>query len=339
MSAATLADSTVSRARVTWPTWGLWYADAHTADAEELSGVQTLSVAGTAFTGTVIAGGVHNGRAAYRLVAGAGGVNKALAEKGYVDDAGVQLSTVLADAAREAGETLVTAGISTRLGPQYARKAGDTLGDLLQRHFPAGWYGDTDGTIRIGARPSTTYEGSAPRTRVDLLGGVIDLAVDSLEDLAPGVTVDGLGPATDLDVELTPERLTVRVYAARQLTRRLRAYTRIVRACFPWLAYAGTWEYRVISVAGGKANLQPALVASGMPNLRNVPVRQGAYGLLDTIPPSELVLVVFSNNDPSRPQVISRGCSSDPTWIPTAAAVFLGLGPSAPAVSTVLRAI
>lgn len=340
MSLATLADSTVTALTVHWPTWGLWWAEAAISDPAELTGVQALTVAGTAFSGAVVSGGAYNGRAAYRLVAGAGGVNKALPKKGYTDTAGVRLATVLGDAAREAGETLDTSGVvATRLGPNYARQAGETLGDLLQRHFPAGWYADTDGTIRIGTRDATTYEGTAPRVRVNPAHAVIDLAVDSLEGLAPGVQVDGQAPATDLQIDLTPDRLTVRVYAGKRTTRRLDAYRRIMRAAFPSLAYAGAWEYRVITASGGKANLQPVRVASAMPDIRNATVRQGAYGLVDTIPPGELVLVVFADNDPSRPQVTMRGATDSIAWLPLAAAIPVALGAGTPIASTLLRAL
>jgi hypothetical protein len=168
---------------------------------------------------------------------------------------------------------------------------------------------------------------------------VIDLAVDSLEGLAPGVQVDGQAPATDLQIDLTPDRLTVRVYAGKRTSRRIDAYRRIMRAAFPSLAYAGTWEYRVITASGGKANLQPVRVASGMPDIRNATVRQGAYGLVDTIPPGELVLVVFADNDPSRPQVTMRGAADSITWLPLAAAIPVALGAGTPIASTLLRAL
>lgn len=325
MSLSTLAGSTVVKASITWPAWGLWWTEVDVSDPAQLSGQQTLTIAGTEFAGTVMTGGAFNGRASYRLVAGGGGVNKALPKKGYVNDAGVALSLVLADAAREAGETLSLSGVTARLGPHYARKKDETLGDLLQRHFPGGWYADPDGTIRIGTRAATTYTGTAPRVRVDPAGNVIDLAVDSLEGLAPGVQVDGSSPATDLQIDLTPERLTVRVYAAKRTSRRLDAYRRIMRAVFPSLAYLGVWEYRVVNATGERLNLQPVRVASGMPDLRNVPVRPGVFGLKATTgvgnPPGELVLVCFADGDPSRPQVFAHDAADAPSWLPFAASL------------------
>jgi hypothetical protein len=316
VSLATIGGHTVNRARVAWPTWGLWWADVDSPDPAELEGRQALTIASTTFSGTVVRGGAVDGRSAYRLVAGAGGVSKPLPKRGYVNDAGVALSNVLADAAREAGETLVTAGLSTRLGPHYARQAGETLGDLLQRHAPQAWYADADGALRLGTRAASTYAGTAPRTKVDPLGAVVDLVVESLEDLAPGVQVDGNNPASDLQIDLTPERLTVRVYSGKTLSRRLRAYARIVRAIFPSLAYAGVWEYRVVTQTGERMNLQPARVASGMPNLVNVPVRPGVPGVKATVLPGELVLVCFADCDPSRPQVFAHDAADSVGWQP-----------------------
>lgn len=315
MSLASISDHAVSKARIAWPTWGLWWADLDTPDPADLAGRVALDVAGTAFSGTIVAGGVFDGRAAYRLVAGAGGVSKALPRKSYVNDAGVSLANVLNDAAREAKETLVGAP-TTRLGPHYVRKEGETFGDLLQRHYPKNWYADPDGTIKIGQRPATTYTGDAPRVRVDPAGSVVDLAVDSLDGLAPGIQINGSKPATDLQVDLTPDRLTVRVYAGAPTTERLEAYAKIVRAAFPSLAYLGAWEYRVVTQSGERLNLQPARVASGMPDLRSVPVRPGVSGFKARVMLGELVLVCFADGDPSRPQVFAHDAAGSPGWMP-----------------------
>lgn len=323
MSLGTLDGHSCSTACITWPAWGLWWAEAWLPDGAELEGALTLSLGGVDFAGTVVSGGAYDGRAAYRIVAGKGGVSKPLSKKGYANDAGVSLAGVIADAAREAGET-VTGVPSTRLGPHYARAEGVTLGDLLERHFPAGWYARADGVIVIGSWPATTYEGTAPRTRVDLVGSVVDIATDDLSGLTPGVQVDGGAPASDLQFDLSPTRLTARVYSARRPSRRLAAYRRIMRACFPSLAYLGCWEYRVVTATGDRLNLQPARVASGMPNLTNVPVRPGVFGMKPTLAsasaPGELVLVCFADGDPSRPNVIAQDAADSPAGLQALAA-------------------
>lgn len=116
MSLGTLEGHTCSTARMTWPARGLWWAEASLPDGAELEGALTLSLGGVDFAGTKVSGGAYDGRAAYRIVAGKGGVSKPLPKKGYANDAGVSLAGVIADAAREAGET-VTGVPSTRLGP------------------------------------------------------------------------------------------------------------------------------------------------------------------------------------------------------------------------------
>jgi hypothetical protein len=316
VSLGSLDDHDLSGACITWPSWGLWWAEASLTKGAELAGRQSLVLGGVDFRGTVTAGGAFNGRAAYRLVAGAGGVSKALPKKSYTNDSGVSLAGVIGDAAREAGETVTGVSPTTRLGSHYARAEGETLGDLLERHFPAGWYANADGSISIGTRPATTYTGTAPRTRVDPAGSVIDLATDDLTSLVPGVQVDGNAPASDLQFDLTPTRLTARVYSASRPSRRLAAYRRIVRACFPSLAYLGCWEYRVVTATGSRYNLQPARVASGMPNLTNVPVRPGTFGMKSTIAAfGELVLVCFADGDPSRPQVFAHDAADSPSGL------------------------
>lgn len=317
MTLATLDGRAIARLTLQWPAWGLWWADVDLVDAVEVTGRVGLDVAGTAFSGTVVGGGSYNGRASYRLVAGAGGVSKALPEKGYVNTSGVQLAPVLAEAARNAGESMPSP-LNQRLGPHYARAEGETLGDLLQRHAPQNWYAEVDGSLHFGARLSTTYPGSAPRVRVAPNADVIDLAVDTLDGLAPGVIVDDAQPATDLEICLTPERLTVRVYARKRANARVAALARIVRAAFPSLKYSGAYEYRVVTRVGDYLNLQPVRVASGMPPLSSVPMRPGVFGLRNAQTALPLfgstVLVCFADNDPSRPQVFTFDSVDSPVW-------------------------
>lgn len=318
MSTATLNGATASRARVQVGAWGCWFADVDLTTPEALSGAATLVIADQTFQGTVLSGGAFDGRAAYRIVGGKGQHGKPLPKKGYINDAGVSLATVLRDAATSAGETL-GALPTTKLGPHYARPEGTTLGDLLAEHFHRNWYVDFAGVTQLGQRPATTYTGTAPRTRTDPAVGVVELAVDSLAGIVPGVQVDGALPATDVEIEVTPDRITARIYHGLRTTATSRlneALAAIVRSLFPRLAYAGTWEFRVTSQSAERLNLQPARVASGMPDLRNVPVRPGVAGAKAKVALGELVLVAFADCDPSRPQVYAHDAADAPGWMP-----------------------
>lgn len=314
MSLATLNGATVTRLRLPVPAWGLWWADVDLAEPEALSGAATLVVAGQAMTGTIVAGGAANGRAAYRVVAGAGGWGKALPEKPYQDDGGVRLRTVLGDAARELGETIADIP-NTFLGPHYARP--DARGyELLNLLAPKNWYIGFDGVTRIGRRPTVAYTGDAPRVRVDPLFPKVSLAVDSIAGLLPGVTIDGSAPATDVEFNLDPKRLTASVYAdASGQPARLQAWGDLLAGLDPRARYRATYEYRVVTQSGNRLNLQPVHVATGMPDLANVPVR-GPAGWKARVTLGELCLVCFADADPSRPQVIAHDSPDAPGWTP-----------------------
>lgn len=313
MSLATLNGATSSKLRLQVPSWGAWFVDLDLTEPAELSGAAALSLAGQAMTGRILSGGVAHGRAGYRIIGGRGKWGATLRAKAYNTDNGVKLSTVLGDAARELGETIADVP-STSLGPHFARAAMSGF-ELLNLLAPQNWYIDFEGVTRIGARPTTAYTGNAPRVRVDPGFGVTDLAVDSLAGLVPGVTVDGSLPATDLEFELSPDRLTARVYAGRSKSRRLQALARIFRALDPGARYRALYEYRVSSQVGDRFQLLPARAATGMPAISRVPAR-GPAGIRATTLPGSLVLVAFVDADPSRPCVIAHDAWDAPGWMP-----------------------
>lgn len=315
MSLATLNGANVSRLRLPVPAWGLWWADVDLVEPEVLAGAVTLELAGQAMVGTIISGGAAHGRAAYRVVGGVGGWGKALPARAYQDDGGVRLRTVLGDAAREVGETLADVP-DTFLGPHYARPALHAY-ELLNLLAPQNWYLDFAGVTHIGRRPTTEYAGTAPRTRVDPSMPLVDLAIDSLAGLLPGVTIDGSEPATDVEFNLTPDRLTATGYAgAGGTSQRLAAWADLLAALDPRAKYRATYEYRVVTQSGARLNLQAVRVATGMPDLANVPMRPGMAGLDADVLLGELVLVCFADADPSRPQVIAHDSPDAPGWVP-----------------------
>jgi hypothetical protein len=284
------------------------------AEPVEQNGAAALVVAGQAMAGTIMSGGAANGRAAYRAVGGKGGWGRTLPAKPYNDDGGVRLRTVLGDAAAEVGETIADVP-NTLLGPHYARPNAPAS-ELLNLLAPQNWYVDFAGVTRIGQRAATTYKGTAPRVRVDTLAQVIDLAVDSIAGLVPGVQVDGKRPATDVHFHLDPKRLTASVYyAATPLTRSLEAQRRILEALDPRARYRGTFEYRVVTQSGERLNLQPVYAASKMPDLANVPVRL-APGVKAQHLLGSLVMVAFADADPSRPYVFAGDAADAPGWQP-----------------------
>lgn len=306
------------RSRVQVPAWGAPWIDVELTEPAELSGAQTFSLAGVSIETTVVSGGVFDGKARYRCVAGKAGWGKTLPPGApYLDDAGVKVSRVLQDLANECGETLGTLPTSVR-GPHYSRP-GQPAYITLNELAPRAWYIDFDGVTQFGQRPTVVYSGDAPRTRIDKGARVIELALDELDPIfVPGVVVDGMPPATDVEYEIDEKRLTVRVYWGAPLrSRRFDAITQIIEGLFPNLRFAGTFEYRVVTQSGERLNLQIVRVSTGMSDLSNVFICPGVSGFRSDVTLGEIVKVAFADRDPSRPYVFAHDHADAEGWLPT----------------------
>jgi len=318
MSLASLNGSSVARASVTVPGFGAWWADVDLVDGPELAkgAAAELVLADITLLGAVVGGGVTEGKGAYRIVGGRGGWGRTLKRKPYLDDAGVKVSRVLADLAKDAGETLGPLP-TTRLGPHYARREEPAY--LTLNHLaPRAWYVDFAGVTQLGTRPTVEYTGDAPRVGDDKRADLVELATETLAGLIPGAVVDERKPATDVEYVLEETRLTARLFARTRLNERLELMRSLIAGLFPALAFGGVWEYRVVSeaVGGKRYNLQAVRTASGMPDLQRVPVRPGMSGITAKVKPGALVLVVFADNDPSRPQLVAHDATDAPGWMP-----------------------
>lgn len=328
MSAGRLSTSddgaVVRRARVQIPSWGLWWADVDVQSelALERGDAVTLTIDDVALVGTVVDGGAAFGRAAYRIVAGTGGWSTLVSAAAYRDDVGVAVASVVRDVASLVGETVGTLP-TTRLATHYARSAGHAS-RVLHDVAPRAWYVDFDGVTQLGVRATTVYDGRATRVAVTPGAAYVDLATDDLAALVPGVIVDGAEPATDVEIRLDERRTVARVYAGPRSSRDLDALRRMFDAIDPLRAYRAAYEFRVVSLGGGRTlNLQPVRSSSGLPDLERVPVRLSpgvrANDLLGS-----LVTVLFLDGDPSRPRAFTGDDADAPGWAPDAIGIDVG---------------
>lgn len=304
---STLNGRLVTDARVSIPAWGCWYADATVDGDAAVTGAVELRIADLTLKGTALSSGALNGRTRVRVVAGAGGWGKTIKSASYANDAEVKASTVLTDAAKEAGEAIDAATLpNSRVGSHYARKEG-AASRSLELIAPSAWYVGEDGVTRVGKRATSTIPVGVTRESIDRARGIAVLASDSIAKILPGVVVDGM-VAVDVEHTTSAEgglRSTIWSGRGTGASRRLASIKRLVEALFPQLPFLGTWEYRVVTQEGKRLNLQPVRVSTGMPTLRRVPMRPGQAGSDSDLTPGARVLVTFVDGQPGRPAVVA----------------------------------
>lgn len=330
MTAATLNDKRATSATANIPAWGAWYADAALDSEVAFTGAVTLKIADLTLKGTVLSGGPSKGRSMYRIVAGGGGWGKVLPKKSYANDAGVKLTSVIGDAAREAGETF--SGVSdVRIGPAYTRPEG-RASTVLEQYAPGAWYIDEAGVTRLGRRPKTALTAKVTHGPVDLAKGTVTLAGDVIATILPGLVVDGLEAIDVMHSCDTKSGLRSTVWGARGSngSRRLDALRAIVEQLDPDRRFRGVTEYRVVTREGKRLNLQPVRVSTGMPDLRRVLAMPGVPGAYGDAALGSRVLVGFVDSDAARPYVAgfedAEGEGFVPTLLTLDADTFVKLG-------------
>lgn len=333
MSTATLNGHRVTHARVHLPAFGIWWAEGSLDEEAELTGAVTLAIADLTLTGTVMSGGPGpKGRSRYRVAGGAGKWGTTLLRRSYANDAGVKAATVVADAARECGETLdVTTAGATRLGPAFARQTAPAA-RVLEQVFPGGWYVGEDGITRIGKRSAGALTTAVEVGSVDRARGMVELAAESIAAIIPGVIVEGI-EAVDVMHELVPGALRSTLWGSgiAATSRRLAAMRRIFEQIDARSRYRGIYEYRVVTRDGERVNLQPIRVSTGMPDLQRVFIRPGIPGARADVMLGARVIVAFLDSEPARPVVIgfedAEGLGFLPSTLELNASSEVGLGP------------
>lgn len=325
MTAFALDGHAATAGALTIPGVGLWYAAVDLADEVTLEGAVTLTVLDQTFSGTVIAGGPVDGRSRYRVVAGAGGWGRTLPSRAYANDAGLTVARLVADAASEAGEPAPASPPATTLGPHFVRPALPAS-FALNLLAPRAWYAQADGVVAFGARPALPAP-DAPTVSRNPAGRMVELAlIDSAAGVLPGAATE-YGTAADVEIEITPDGVRARLYAApAAASRRVQALARLLAAHDPGARFRGVCEYRIVSQTGDRLNLQPVRSRASMPDLARVPVRMGVPGVRAEHALGSQVLVVFLDADASRPAVVGFDSPEQPGWHP----LFLEIGGPAP---------
>lgn len=316
---ATLEGYTVTRATVTIPASGAWWAEVAVDVETELVGAATLRVGDLDLVGTLRpGGGGFGGASSYRLEAGAGSWGRVLPARGYRGGAPVKLSTVLADLAGAVGETVAPGFADADLGTAYVRPAGPAYRALDALVGGGGWWVRPDGSTSLVARSGGTA--TAAHDVIEWVPGERLLTVATMEPAAfgPGATVEVDGESVTLGtvvLELGADGLRLFSWCVDgdPLADALAAVALRAVECWRLL---GVYEYRLVLLEGGLASLQPTSSALGLPVLRRVPWRPGLPGA--EVEPSlgSLLLVAFVNGDRARPFVVGFEGSDGPAYVP-----------------------
>lgn len=317
MGALTINGLTCSAVSVTVPLHGAWSADAtlHGSDGPAAGEAAELVVGGRKMVGTVRRGASHGGTRRLRLVGGAGGWRKVIPPKGYSHIAGVRLSSVVQDAAREVGETAVVASDRV-VGTAYVRDRGRAE-RVVRLLAGDAWYVDAEGKTQVRSREASAIRSAFTVTGRDAASGMLEIATEAYEDWIPGRTFSSPTVQDEQTISSVSIRssvdsgLRLLVLATDDARERLLADVRaVVQSELASLSYLGLWEYKVASATD--RTLDATATDARMPDLRNVPYWPGLHGERATPPSGARVLVAFANADPARPVVVGvRGGATE----------------------------
>lgn len=208
--AVTLSGHRCHRARITMPARGIWQARVELDDEILVAGPTTVSIGDNlVLVGTVVRGQPFAGTSRYLVRGGFGGWGDVVQARGYRSDAGVKASTVLADAARDAGETWAAPLPTTTIGLAFARRQAPAVHVVTQLLGGAWYVGDDGHTVPV-VRPPSPFVGEV--LDVDHDARAADLASDVPESVRPGCAIDPIGIATSVEIETGPEGIHIRAW-------------------------------------------------------------------------------------------------------------------------------
>ncbi len=177
----------ITDARIVVSKIGAWYADLTLATEKVITGTHVLTAGDIAWTCSVWRGAPYQGRTRLRVIGGGAGWQKRLPAKPYRADAGVRLSTVLSDAARECAEIGVVITTDRSIGTFLVRDVGPA--QRMLNRLATEWHVRADGKTVVGP-----WEKLTPITdRIDLVNydgsaGRAELATEALASFTPGRT-------------------------------------------------------------------------------------------------------------------------------------------------------
>lgn len=333
MSELALNGERVVTADVTVPRRGAFTADVSLAGAASISGNVVLTLGKLRLKGTAFRQSPFGGARSVRIVGGFGGWRKSIRSRSYSHDAGVRLSSVIGDAARDAGEK-VAITTDRVIGTFYVREKAKAE-RVLHTLTDGDWWIDAEGVTRIGATRSSDPIKSA-FTVVSWVGGRgrFEIATDAQEDWLPGrtfsaptitgvQTINAIQIHADNDGKVRTVVLSETSTAENRILDEVRA---IIRAELPSLSYCAFWQYKIVGVSGRKVDVAPLNPGGIMPSISSVPPMPGTMAEVVTPTIGATCIIAFLDGSPTNPRWISADSDAMSVAIDASLEVKLGAG-------------
>lgn len=234
---------------------------------------------------------------------GAGGWHKSIPRKDYKNDFGVLRRTVIEQAAADCGETLESTDV-TPIGGDYVRTEGPAADALAQ--LATSWRVDFDGITRYGERTPYAPEKLEVLTFDPVTREIVCACEDELA-VRPGavITDPRFGSLVAGDVRIFLDANGSRIHVSTTASpNRLAALIQML-ARKPSDALAGLHRYRVRSSTEKVADLEIVEPKRGLPALAAARMWPGLAGAQFELTQGAIVLVAFTNHDPTGPVIVA----------------------------------
>lgn len=292
------------------PVRGLWHAEIG-VDTKVLVDDATMTFKGPALSlkGTTYRGGLFAEKASVRMVAGAGGLSKALPATSYFR---VTVRHCIEDILRESGEALSSTSDASLLNAFLERwtrprgSAADALAVLLDTIPNATFRALDDGKLWFGFDTWPTTNLPYQVLSEDPAAGRLILSSEE-PTLRPGVTLDGrritrvdyIFDDTSVRAEVEYTKDPAHGSVDRLLDSFGKLVRRVMRSVRMHARHAGT----VLAQTGNTVVVK--LDSDDMAGNDSVPLRYGLPGFRATVPAGARCAMQFDDGDPRKPIVAS----------------------------------
>jgi hypothetical protein len=320
---------------------GAWVADC-VLDLDAITdapvaGTVVLTAGGVKMSGTIDprSSGTFGPSSRLRIVGGGGGWDKVVTRQDFAQDGGLTSTLVYNQTAAQVGEKPVVDALPVELGNHFVRSAG--AASRVFRDNP--WWVDVQGVTHVGPRLPSIADPSLLIRDYDPTRNLVTFSCDTL--IYPGTPLVDLrfnGQTVTLqDVEQVFEREGSMGWgwAGQKASTELLADLKSATLEWTRAQYLRVQRYRLIQYQGpgpgggpSRLALQAVSPGAGLPDIVPLFPYSGLAGAVNELSPSQEVLVIFENADPTLPRIVGYSLDGLPVSTSIDAIEKVQIGPS-----------